>query len=76
MSHGDTIMNLPQGFEIIASTRDVKVAGYHVPDKQAYGIQFHPEVYHSIQGLQILRNLFGTLSSGILRSPYNIPRSL
>ena len=56
MSHGDTIMNLPQGFEIIASTRDVKVAGYHVPDKQAYGIQFHPEVYHSIQGLQILRN--------------------
>lgn len=56
MSHGDTIMNLPQGFEIIASTRDVKVAGYHIKGQKTYGIQFHPEVYHSIQGTQILRN--------------------
>ena len=56
MSHGDTIKNLPQGFEIIASTRDVKVAGYRIKDQKTYGIQFHPEVYHSIQGTQILRN--------------------
>jgi GMP synthase (glutamine-hydrolysing) len=56
MSHGDTIMNLPEGFEIIASTRDVKVAGYHVADQNVYGIQFHPEVYHTTQGAQILRN--------------------
>lgn len=56
MSHGDTIMKLPEGFEIIASTRDVKVAGYHDADKNVYGIQFHPEVYHTIQGAQILRN--------------------
>ncbi|WP_026475494.1 glutamine-hydrolyzing GMP synthase [Alkaliflexus imshenetskii] len=56
MSHGDTIMELPAGFEIIASTRDVKVAGYFVPVRNIYGIQFHPEVYHTIQGLQILNN--------------------
>jgi len=56
MSHGDTIMSLPKGFEIIASTRDVKVAGYYVEDTNVFGIQFHPEVYHSTQGSQILRN--------------------
>jgi GMP synthase (glutamine-hydrolysing) len=56
MSHGDTIMTLPAGFEIIASTKDVKVAGYFVPSNKAYGIQFHPEVYHTFQGLQILNN--------------------
>lgn len=56
MSHGDTIMNLPQNFKIIASTKDVKVAGYKIDGEQTYGIQFHPEVYHSIQGTQILRN--------------------
>lgn len=56
MSHGDTIMNLPQNFNIIASTKDVKVAGYKIDGEQTYGIQFHPEVYHSIQGTQILRN--------------------
>lgn len=56
MSHGDTIVNLPDGFKIIASTHDVKVAGYHVEGQETYGIQFHPEVYHSIQGTQILRN--------------------
>lgn len=56
MSHGDTIMNLPSGFKIIASTHDVKVGGYHIEGQKTYGIQFHPEVYHTIQGTQILRN--------------------
>lgn len=56
MSHGDTIMNLPNGFNVIASTRDVKVAGYCVEAQKTFGIQFHPEVYHTIQGTQILRN--------------------
>jgi GMP synthase (glutamine-hydrolysing) len=56
MSHGDTIMKLPDNFKIIASTGDVNVAGYHIEGEETYGIQFHPEVYHSTQGLQILAN--------------------
>ncbi len=56
MSHGDTIMKLPDNFKIIASTGDVNVAGYHIEGEDTYGIQFHPEVYHSTQGLQILTN--------------------
>lgn len=56
MSHGDTITDLPQNFDIIASTDDVKVAGYKVQGESTYGIQFHPEVYHSKDGTQLLRN--------------------
>ncbi len=56
MSHGDTILELPENFEIEASTRDVKVAAYHIQGEQTYGIQFHPEVYHSKQGLELLKN--------------------
>ncbi len=56
MSHGDTIMRLPDDFQIIASTEDVEVAGYKVEGEQTFGIQFHPEVYHTTQGLQILNN--------------------
>ncbi|MCX2742488.1 glutamine-hydrolyzing GMP synthase [Mangrovivirga sp. M17] len=56
MSHGDTIKDLPDSFEIIASTRSVNVAAYHVKDEDTYGIQFHPEVTHSTDGKTILRN--------------------
>jgi len=56
MSHGDTIMELPTDFEVIASTHDVRVAGYKVKDEATYGIQFHPEVYHSTDGTQLLKN--------------------
>ena len=56
MSHGDTITELPQGFNVIASTEDVHVAGYEVQGEQTYGIQFHPEVYHSTDGKQLLEN--------------------
>lgn len=56
MSHGDTIADLPPDFEIIASTPDVKVAGYHIKGEETYGIQFHPEVYHSTDGVELLRN--------------------
>lgn len=56
MSHGDTIQSLPENFKIIASTRDVKVAAFRISDEDSYGIQFHPEVYHSLQGLQLLEN--------------------
>ena len=56
MSHGDTITDLPHNFDLIASTDDVKVAGYKVQGESTYGIQFHPEVYHSKDGTQLLRN--------------------
>ncbi len=56
MSHGDTISDLSERFEIIASTDSVKVAGYKVKAEETYGIQFHPEVTHSAEGKAILRN--------------------
>lgn len=56
MSHGDTITSLPENFHIIASTDHVKVAAYRETDKQVWGVQFHPEVFHSECGTQILRN--------------------
>jgi len=56
MSHGDTIQDLPDGFEVITSTNDVKVAGYKIAGERTYGIQFHPEVYHSTEGMQLLKN--------------------
>ncbi|MFI3330365.1 MAG: glutamine-hydrolyzing GMP synthase [Rikenellaceae bacterium] len=56
MSHGDTIVNIPDSYKIIASTEDVKVAAYHIEGEQTWGIQFHPEVYHSTEGTQLLKN--------------------
>ena len=56
MSHGDTIKKIPANYEIIASTSDVAIAGYHIQGEQTYGIQFHPEVYHSLEGEILLKN--------------------
>ena len=56
MSHGDTIEKLPEGYEIIASTHDVKNAAYHITGENTYAIQFHPEVYHTSEGIKLLKN--------------------
>lgn len=56
MSHGDTIKSAPESFEIICSTKDVEYAGYKITDEETFGIQFHPEVYHSTDGLTLLKN--------------------
>jgi GMP synthase (glutamine-hydrolysing) len=56
MSHGDTIINIPSSYKIISSTHDVKVAGYRITNEQTWGIQFHPEVFHSTDGTTILNN--------------------
>jgi len=56
MSHGDTIFSLPEKARIIASTHDVDVAGYEIEGEHTFGIQFHPEVYHSTDGKQLLEN--------------------
>ncbi len=56
MSHGDTITSLPQGYRVIASTEDVRNAAFRIEGEQTWGIQFHPEVYHSQEGTVLLRN--------------------
>lgn len=56
MSHGDTIVRVPENYKIIASTESVRVAAYHIEGEQTWGIQFHPEVYHSTEGKQLLQN--------------------
>lgn len=56
MSHGDTILEIPGNFQVIASTTEVGIAGYHDVENQVYGIQFHPEVYHTTEGTTLLRN--------------------
>jgi GMP synthase (glutamine-hydrolysing) len=56
MSHGDTIKIVPENYKIIASTEDVEVAGYEIVGETTFGIQFHPEVYHSTEGKLLLRN--------------------
>ncbi len=56
MSHGDTIKEVPANFKTICSTEDVEYAGYHIEGEHTYGIQFHPEVYHSEDGKALLEN--------------------
>lgn len=56
MSHGDTIKNAGPNARVICSTADVEYAGYQFNDKNIFGVQFHPEVYHSTDGKQLLEN--------------------
>lgn len=56
MSHADTISKISDNFELIGSTKDVKVAAYQVKGEQTYGIQFHPEVTHTTHGKILLKN--------------------
>jgi GMP synthase (glutamine-hydrolysing) len=62
MSHGDHISKIPQGFEVIATTPKAPFAGIANEDKKIYGVQFHPEVYHSIDGAKILKNFVVEIS--------------
>lgn len=56
MSHGDTITAVPDTFRTVASTANVTNAAYRIEGEQTWGVQFHPEVYHSADGTQLLRN--------------------
>jgi len=56
MSHGDTIARIPEDFQIIGCTRDITVGAFKIRGEETYGLQFHPEVYHTTEGKQILKN--------------------
>ena len=58
MSHADTILELPNGFELLATTESIPIAAFRKngEGQVLYGVQFHPEVYHSIEGKKILKN--------------------
>jgi len=56
MSHGDKVTRMPEGFQLMASTSSAPVAGMYHPDKHFYGVQFHPEVTHTLQGGRILEH--------------------
>ncbi|NLY25889.1 MAG: glutamine-hydrolyzing GMP synthase [Bacteroidales bacterium] len=56
MSHGDTIVSIPENFSVIASTEDVALAAYRIEGEQTWGVQFHPEVFHTAGGTKMLDN--------------------
>jgi len=62
MSHSDTILNLPSNAKKIASTHDVVNAAFQIEGEETYAIQFHPEVYHSTDGKQLLENFLVHIS--------------
>jgi GMP synthase (glutamine-hydrolysing) len=64
MSHGDTITQLPKGFRTIASTSTVKNAAYQAEGEKIWGVQFHPEVFHSVQGTLLLKNFVVDICGG------------
>jgi len=61
MSHGDTINTLPSGSQVIASTGDVEYGAYASEKEDIWGLQFHPEVYHTTDGKTILYNFLGEI---------------
>ncbi|SFJ07630.1 glutamine-hydrolyzing GMP synthase [Olleya namhaensis] len=63
MSHSDTIKNLPTNGKLLASTHDVKNAAYKIEGESTYAIQFHPEVYHSKDGKQLLENFLVAIAN-------------
>ncbi|GGF99922.1 glutamine-hydrolyzing GMP synthase [Paenibacillus aceti] len=56
MSHGDHVTQLPEGFEVAASTGSAPIAGFVNNERSMYGVQFHPEVRHSLHGNEMIKN--------------------
>ncbi|MEE8320860.1 MAG: glutamine-hydrolyzing GMP synthase [Gammaproteobacteria bacterium] len=73
MSHGDRVNALPDGFKVIASTKNAPIAGMADETRDFYGLQFHPEVTHTTQGTQIIKRFLHTISGcGALWTTENI----
>ncbi len=64
MSHGDTITALPDGFHPVASTEHVTYAAFAADSEPIWGVQFHPEVFHSTEGTHLLRNFVVNICGG------------
>lgn len=62
MSHGDKVTDMPAGFELMASTESCPIAGMYCEEKDFYGVQFHPEVTHTLQGKRIFEHFVLELS--------------
>lgn len=69
MSHGDSITQLPEGFTKIASTKDVEIAAFRVEGEKTWGVQFHPEVFHTSEGMILLENFLNICGSSKNWSP-------
>ncbi|MBO8158289.1 glutamine-hydrolyzing GMP synthase [Thermosyntropha sp.] len=70
MSHGDSVNRLPEGFRIIANTESCPVAAMSYPERKLYGVQFHPEVKHTVFGMEILKNFLFKIAG--LRGDWNL----
>lgn len=64
MSHGDTITAIPDSFAVTASTDKVKIAAYQSKEEPIWGVQFHPEVYHTDDGMKLLKNFVVDICGG------------
>jgi len=62
MSHGDKVTQLPTGFNVMASTDSAPIAGMYDDERCFYGVQFHPEVTHTLQGLRMLEHFVKTIT--------------
>jgi GMP synthase (glutamine-hydrolysing) len=62
MSHGDKVTQMPEGFELMATTESCPIAGMYCEEKDFYGVQFHPEVTHTLQGKRIFEHFVLELS--------------
>lgn len=63
MSHGDYVYKIPEGFELTAETSSIKIAAIESVKLKRYGIQFHPEVYHSVYGTKVLENFLFNIAN-------------
>lgn len=73
MSHGDKVNKMPAGFEVMASTPSCAIAGMYSAEKNFYGVQFHPEVTHTLQGKRIFEHfIFNLCACEALWTPANI----
>ena len=63
-SHGDSVLGSPEGFKVIGHTESCRIAAFENEKKRIYGVQFHPEVHHTVNGRRILANFASICGAG------------